>query len=112
MTSGVEGVKRLFKAFVSAEWIKTALDGWGEDLVSAPRNAEAPLSDGLTAKVSSFFWSYGLRSTRNRLSATRSERIPLYHPLPASLPIAKLPKALSLISCCGNIKQQPTEAMT
>lgn len=34
LTSGVEGLGRLFKAFVSAFWIKEAMESWGEDLVS------------------------------------------------------------------------------
>lgn len=33
LTSGVEGLGRLFKASVSASWIKGALESWGEELV-------------------------------------------------------------------------------
>lgn len=33
LTSGVEGLGRLMKAFVSAVWIREAMEGWGEELV-------------------------------------------------------------------------------
>lgn len=35
LTSGAEGLKRLWKACVSASWIRDAMEGWGEDLVSS-----------------------------------------------------------------------------
>lgn len=41
LTSGVEGLGRLFKALVSASWIKEALESWGEDLVSLVPHAQA-----------------------------------------------------------------------
>lgn len=34
LTSGVEGLSRIVKALVSARWVKAAMEGWGEDLVS------------------------------------------------------------------------------
>lgn len=36
LTAGVEGVQRLCKAFVSAQYIASAMEAWGEDLVSTP----------------------------------------------------------------------------
>lgn len=34
LTSGVEGLARVVKALLSARWIKVAMEGWGEELVS------------------------------------------------------------------------------
>ena len=36
LTDGVEGLQRLFKAFVSARWITIAMQSWGQMLVSTP----------------------------------------------------------------------------
>jgi hypothetical protein len=36
LTSGVEGLQRLVKAFVSARWTTLAMQAWGESLVSLP----------------------------------------------------------------------------
>ena len=36
LTDGVEGLQRLLKAFVSAQWITIAMQSWGEMLVSTP----------------------------------------------------------------------------
>jgi hypothetical protein len=33
LTAGIEGVQRLCKAFLSAAFLESALEGWGEDLV-------------------------------------------------------------------------------
>ena len=35
LTAGVEGVKKLAKAWLSARYLEAALRGWGEDLVCA-----------------------------------------------------------------------------
>ena len=37
MTTGVEGVQRLVKAFVSAKWMGGVMASWGEDVVSSIR---------------------------------------------------------------------------
>ena len=34
LTSGVEGLGRLLKAFVSTRWIRDAMEVWGEEVVS------------------------------------------------------------------------------
>jgi RAD50-interacting protein 1 len=45
LTSGAEGLGRLLKAFVSAQWIRDAMEAWGEEVVGfifhhAPRVSE------------------------------------------------------------------------
>ena len=39
LTAGVEGVKKLAKAWLSARYLEAALQGWGEDLVRAFRRS-------------------------------------------------------------------------
>jgi RAD50-interacting protein 1 len=34
LTSGIDGLQRLIKAFVSARWITLAMQTWGEEIVS------------------------------------------------------------------------------
>jgi hypothetical protein len=36
LTAGIEGIQRLCKAFLSAVFLESALEGWGEDLVLSP----------------------------------------------------------------------------
>lgn len=35
LTSGVEGLGRLLKAFASARWIRDAMEAWGEEVVKS-----------------------------------------------------------------------------
>lgn len=52
LTRGVEGLGRLFKAFVSASWIKEALESWGEELVrSTTRSKEYTLTSGSSTGI-------------------------------------------------------------
>lgn len=73
LTSGVEGLTRLFKASVSAQWIKEAMEGWGEDLVrlliSIGRGKMAEIGGSRSS------WSCGQPSTRSLHFASESARI-------------------------------------
>ena len=66
LTSGVEGLGRLFKAFVSASWVKEALETWGEELVgdSGKRSGEHSANLSFLHRYS---WSCGQTSTINLL---------------------------------------------
>ncbi|KAL1737312.1 TIP-1 family-domain-containing protein [Schizophyllum commune] len=51
LTAGVEGVKKLAKAWLSARYLEAALQGWGEDLFFLELWAEINRSPGLKARV-------------------------------------------------------------
>jgi len=63
LTAGVEGVMRLCKALVSSKYISTAMENWGEDLVSDQSIQCNPLTI-----LCSSFWNFGPRSITKRLS--------------------------------------------
>ncbi len=44
LTAGVEGIMRLCKALISARYISTAMDVWGEDLVMSPGYVMQPIN--------------------------------------------------------------------
>lgn len=45
LTDGVEGVQRLCKAWLSAKYLQTAMEGWGEELVGTISLASTNLFD-------------------------------------------------------------------
>ncbi|KAF8322455.1 hypothetical protein DL93DRAFT_2223365 [Clavulina sp. PMI_390] len=51
LTSGVEGLGRLFKAYVSATWVREAMEAWGEDLVFLELWAEINAKPALRERV-------------------------------------------------------------
>ncbi|TRM66203.1 TIP-1 family-domain-containing protein [Schizophyllum amplum] len=51
LTAGVEGVKKLAKALLSARYLEVALQGWGEDLIFLELWAEINRFSGLKARV-------------------------------------------------------------
>lgn len=79
LTSGVEGLGRLFKAFVSASWVKEALESWGEELVGDSGKLSAEYGANLVPpQVFLELWS-----DINDKSALR-ERVAAYPLLPST----------------------------
>lgn len=59
LTGGVDGIQRLCKALVSSKFVESAMQGWGEDLVSP--NIIFPRASNSNMFRSSSSWSSGLR---------------------------------------------------
>jgi len=79
LTGGVEGTQRLCKALLSARYIENTMKAWGEEVVcEALLLSNSLCSLGLLNPLSSFSWSFGLRSIVAHIYAPESENIPLF----------------------------------
>ena len=98
LTAGVEGIMRLCKALISARYISTAMDVWGEDLVRS--SGYIANCNQLTMSFSSF-WSFGPKLTTRRLSGLEQKHTP------PSLILTTHPQTRTgpfLRSSCSNMK--------
>ncbi len=70
-TAGVEGIMRLCKALISARYISTAMDVWGEDLVRSLGYVMHPVNPSCSSS-----WSFGPKSITRRLSGLEQKHTP------------------------------------